>query len=85
MGDLDPGFAGLPNHLQNWAGDPAAKPAQQPSIPLGMDAPRRWQTCPVCHGTTHIPRGFYAGPYEMPTTSAQPEQCRSCGGRGIVR
>jgi hypothetical protein len=48
---------------------------------------RRWQTCPVCFGKGLVANGFYSAPGMpyYPATGTQPEQCRSCGGRGIVR
>jgi hypothetical protein len=47
---------------------------------------RRWQTCPVCFGKGIVPNGFYTVPgIQWPSNSTTPEQCRSCGGKGIVR
>jgi DnaJ-class molecular chaperone len=47
----------------------------------------RWQTCPVCFGKGMVPNGFYSSPGVLtwPATSTTPEQCRSCGGNGIVK
>jgi DnaJ-class molecular chaperone len=38
---------------------------------------RRPYCCPVCYGVGHVAAGFYA-------RVSVPEQCRSCGGTGIV-
>ena len=44
---------------------------------------RQSQVCPVCSGKQTVPAGFYhQGDYS--STSAAPETCRSCGGKGIV-
>lgn len=41
--------------------------------------------CPVCNGNGLVPNGFYNMTGNIWTTAdASPEQCRSCGGRGIV-
>lgn len=47
----------------------------------------RWQTCPVCFGKGKVAPNFYAFPGVQMWSSANtaPEECRSCGGRGIVR
>lgn len=42
------------------------------------------QKCPVCMGVGVLPIGFYNMTGIRSTTGASPEQCRSCGGRGIV-
>lgn len=39
--------------------------------------------CPVCDGVGMKPPGFY-DLLPCSTTSASPEQCRTCYGRGIV-
>jgi len=48
-----------------------------------MSTPHR---CPVCEGTGLVPVGFYRaiGTPDYTTSNAAPEQCRSCGGQGIV-
>ncbi len=41
--------------------------------------------CPVCNGNGLVPNGFYtqtSGQWD--TTSAEPEKCRSCGGKGYL-
>lgn len=41
--------------------------------------------CPVCNGNGLVPNGFYlqtSGCWS--TSSTEPEQCRSCGGTGVV-
>jgi DnaJ-class molecular chaperone len=43
------------------------------------------ERCPVCHGKGIVPNGFYSSTEKQwNTTSASPEQCRSCSGSGIV-
>jgi len=46
-----------------------------------MKTPHR---CPVCNGQGLVPNGFYLaiGVDSYPTTSATPEQCRTCHGSG---
>lgn len=38
--------------------------------------------CPVCSGAGQVPADFYIG--LGVTTTVEPEQCRSCEGKGIV-
>ncbi len=41
--------------------------------------------CPVCDGSGLVPEGFYmqtSGHWS--TTVTMPEQCRTCGGTGVV-
>ena len=44
--------------------------------------------CPVCFGRGTVPNGFYSqlasGVQEVTTSGIVPEQCRSCGGSGVV-
>lgn len=41
--------------------------------------------CPVCCGQGTVAQGFYDGPYSYGgSSSAMPESCRSCDGKGIV-
>ena len=48
------------------------------------------QVCPVCGGKGLVPNGFYdvgssnLGNYRQKTTSASPETCRSCQGKGYI-
>lgn len=48
------------------------------------------QVCPVCGGKGLVPNGFYdvdssnLSNYRQKTTSASPETCRSCGGKGYI-
>lgn len=43
------------------------------------------QVCPVCNGKGLVPNGFYnVGSNTRTTTSATPETCRSCGGKGYI-
>ena len=42
------------------------------------------QVCPVCGGKGLVPRGFYDVSSNLSTTSATPETCRSCGGKGYI-
>lgn len=39
--------------------------------------------CPVCLGVGSVPPGFYDSPGSG-TTSGAREQCRACGGNGII-
>ncbi len=39
--------------------------------------------CPVCGGVGTVPPGFY-DPFAPSTTDAMREQCRACGGRGVI-
>lgn len=41
------------------------------------------QRCPVCQGRGNVPAGFYT-PGDGVTSTA-PEDCRTCGGRGILK
>jgi DnaJ-class molecular chaperone len=42
-------------------------------------------TCPVCMGKGIVPNNFYLGTEKTwSSTSATPETCRSCNGRGII-
>lgn len=43
-------------------------------------------TCPVCQGRGLVPNGFYraVGVDSWTTNSLEPEQCRSCDGKGYV-
>ena len=46
---------------------------------------RKPHLCPVCLGKGFVAHGFYisqTGHYV--TNSTAPEQCRSCGGQGII-
>lgn len=59
------------------------------SQPLGLCPAQPYQAvkCPVCEGRGLVHAGFYSipkGVVELPTTSAAPEQCRSCLGKGII-
>ena len=38
------------------------------------------QRCPICEGRRTVPAGFYTGF----AASLNPEQCRQCGGTGMV-
>lgn len=40
------------------------------------------QVCPVCQGRQTVPAGFYS--HGRSSTSAMPETCRSCDGKGFV-
>lgn len=41
--------------------------------------------CPICYGKGIVQRGFYHNVgYEWSTSDASPEQCRACGGNGIL-
>lgn len=42
------------------------------------------QVCPVCGGKGLVPKGFYDVSSNLSTTSATPETCRSCGGKGYI-
>lgn len=46
------------------------------------------QVCPVCGGKGLVPNGFYDVSSNLDsvykTTSATPETCRSCGGKGYI-
>lgn len=57
-------------------------------LPVQLSQPVRPPAlCPVCLGKGIVPHGFYTiGPGVRPSTSAVDtgEQCRSCGGRGLV-
>ena len=43
-------------------------------------------TCPVCRGIGQVPNGFYRviGDTSWSSSSQQPEDCRACGGTGVV-
>lgn len=69
---------------------PSSQRATGVNMPLGVIASvdqRRWQTCPVCFGKGLVQAGFYSAPGQptYPSTTTGAEQCRACGGRGIVR
>jgi len=42
--------------------------------------------CPVCEGKGCVPSGFYGavGTHEWTVSDLTPEQCRSCGGIGVI-
>ena len=41
--------------------------------------------CPVCNGVGKVPIGYYNANQRFSTTSsATPETCKSCSGKGIV-
>ena len=46
--------------------------------------------CPVCLGNGLVPNGFYSitrkenGALHWSSTGTTPEQCKSCGGRGLI-
>lgn len=42
------------------------------------------QVCPVCGGKGLVPNGFYDVSSNLSTTSATPETCRSCQGKGYI-
>ena len=44
------------------------------------------ERCPVCGGDGLVDNGFYlsAGTGEWTTSSAEPETCRSCDGKGYL-
>ena len=42
------------------------------------------QVCPVCGGKGLVPKGFYDVSSNLSTTSATPETCRSCQGKGYI-
>lgn len=42
------------------------------------------QICPVCSGKGLVPKGFYDVSSNLSTTSASPETCRSCHGKGYI-
>ncbi len=46
----------------------------------------KWQSCPVCGGRGIVPQGFYTYPegQDFSSTSALPEECRTCVGAGII-
>lgn len=62
----------------------------QPPIPPALALPCWWTPkipykCPVCLGRGFVEKGFYSSTTGQWTTSSTiPEQCRSCGGAGIV-
>lgn len=79
---------GVPPSAHGWDLFLRLPGRNQPSnLPYVASDMRRWQTCPVCFGTGHVAAGFYSAPGRAiwPSTNTMPEQCRSCGGRGIVR
>lgn len=42
-------------------------------------------TCPVCGGNGIVPNGFYLSTSgHVLTSSATPEQCKSCSGTGVL-
>lgn len=58
---------------------------QWPSPPVSLLAPHK---CPVCGGRGTVPHGFYninMGPLASTTGGTQPEECRSCNGKGVIR
>lgn len=42
--------------------------------------------CPVCHGNGKVPAGFYrqVSSQWYSGSSAAPEKCKSCDGRGVI-
>ncbi len=46
----------------------------------------KWQICPVCEGRGIVPNGFYLYPtgQTFVSSSASPEKCRTCDGKGII-
>ena len=41
--------------------------------------------CPICNGTGHVTNGFYqSNGLEWVSSGTGFDQCRSCGGAGIV-
>ena len=40
-------------------------------------------TCPICSGLGTVPPGFYDPPASGTSITVR-EQCRACGGRGII-
>lgn len=58
-----------------------------PLVEFGPERSKRGvQTCPVCRGRGSVPGGFYDPPgYSSNTTSmSYREECRSCGGEGVI-
>lgn len=43
-----------------------------------------FQTCLACRGVGTLPAGFYTAPEGGYIASTAREQCRSCGGRGVL-
>lgn len=63
----------------------AQQPLSGPSVdtlpPLHRAMPH---VCPVCHGGTRVPKGFYSGGMVGGSTSlAETEQCRACN-NGVI-
>lgn len=55
-------------------------------LSFGKLTHRRPYLCPLCRGRGVVQRGFYiTESYVIPSTSTEPEKCRSCDGRGYVR
>lgn len=48
-------------------------------------APKTPHKCPVCSGNGLVPNGFYSQTSgQWSSTSTEPEQCRSCDGKGVI-
>ena len=72
------------------AGTPCSCPPTSPSFPtlwktITQPAPQTPHRCPVCDGHGIVAAGFYASVTGVSDgTSTAPEQCRACGGTGVI-
>ncbi len=57
---------------------------EQEKDQLDNTEPLRPYQCPVCHGTGIVPGGFYDSISKAWTSSIMSEQCRACGGTGVL-
>lgn len=54
--------------------------------PISILSSRQPYRCPVCFGVGRVAAGFYSrvGTNTWTTNTIEPEECRSCGGTGLV-
>lgn len=72
-----PLIKGCPIHPA-WSGGPS-------DCPWCLTAHAKPHRCPICFGKGIVANGFYSNTEAVWTSSStEPEQCRSCGGTGIV-
>lgn len=51
-------------------------------LQINTSPPQQPYRCPVCEGRGNVPAGFYSR--VGASTAANPENCRSCMGAGII-